>query len=82
MDEQASIYAADKSVRLSQGSGSPKDLAAVVRGTGQWDQALKLMTQFYSYMSAFYQRQRTLERDIAGVRKLNDLPPCCRVPGG
>ncbi|WP_088183965.1 acetyltransferase [Sphingobium sp. Z007] len=74
MDEEASIYAADKAVRLSQGSGSPKDLAAVVRGTGQWGQALRLMTQFYSYMSAFYQRQRTLGRDIAGVRKLSDLP--------
>ncbi|WP_198147422.1 LPD3 domain-containing protein [Sphingobium chungbukense] len=74
MDEQASIYSADKAVRLSQGAGSPKDLAAVVRGTGQWGQALKLMTQFYSYMSAFYQRQRNLGRDIAGVRKVSDLP--------
>lgn len=74
MDEQASIYAADKAVRLSQGAGSPKDLAAVVRGTGQWGQALKLMTQFYSYMSAFYQRQRNLGRDVAAVRKASDLP--------
>ena len=74
MDEEASVYAADKAVRMSQGSGSPKDLAAIARGTGQWGQALKLMTMFYSYMSAFYQRQRTLGRDIAGVRKVGDVP--------
>jgi hypothetical protein len=74
MDEEASVYAADKAVRMSQGSGSPKDLAAIARGTGQWGQALKLMTMFYSYMSAFYQRQRTLGRDIAGIRKVSDVP--------
>jgi len=74
MDEEASVYAADKAVRMSQGSGSPKDLAAIARGTGQWGQALKLMTMFYSYMSAFYQRQRSLGRDIAGVRKVGDVP--------
>lgn len=74
MDEEASVYAADKAVRMSQGSGSPKDLAAIARGTGQWGQALKLMTMFYSYMSAFYQRQRTLGRDIAGIRKVGDVP--------
>lgn len=74
MDGQTAIYAADKAVRLSQGAGSPKDLAAVVRGTGQWGQMLKLMTQFYSYMSAFYQRQRNLGRDIMAVRRASDLP--------
>jgi hypothetical protein len=57
-------------VRLSQGSGDAKDLAAVQRGTGSWGEALKLMTMFYSYMSAFYQRQRKLGRDAG--RALSD----------
>jgi len=74
MDEQAAIYAADKAVRLSQGAGAPKDLAAIARGTGKWGEALKLMTMFYSYMSAFYQRERTLGRDIMAARKVGDLP--------
>ena len=68
--EGDAVYAADAAVRVSQGAGSPKDLAAIARGTGQWGQALKLMTMFYSYMSAFYQRQRTLGRDVtAAVRE-------------
>lgn len=73
MDEADAIYAADKAVRLSQGSGSPKDLASVQRGTGKWGEALKFLTMFYTYMSAFYQRERTLGRDIsrAGSR---DVP--------
>ena len=73
MDEAGSIYAADKAVRLSQGAGAPKDLAAIARGTGKWGEALKLMTMFYSYMSAFYQRERTLGRDIMTARS-GDVP--------
>jgi hypothetical protein len=71
--EDAAIYAADKAVRLSQGAGSAKDLAAIQRGTGKWGEAMKLFTMFYSYMSALYQRERTLGRDIrqAGIR---DMP--------
>jgi hypothetical protein len=71
-DEQA-IYEGDKAVRLSQGSGDAKDLAAVQRGTGPWGEALKLMTMFYSYMSAFYQRQRRLGRDTARAIDDRDL---------
>jgi hypothetical protein len=62
--EEDAAYAGDKAVRLSQGAGSPKDLAAVQRGTGKWGEALKLMTMFYSYMSAYYQRQRAFGRDV------------------
>jgi hypothetical protein len=71
--EEEAVYAADKAVRQSQGAGGAKDLAAVARGTGQWGQALKLMTMFYSYMSAVYQRQRTLGRDIRQARR-EDIP--------
>lgn len=70
--EADAIYEADKAVRKSQGAGSPKDLAAVQRGTGKWGEVLRIATMFYSYMSAFYQRERTLGRDIAGaVRERN-----------
>ena len=71
--EDNAIYAADKAVRQSQGSGLAKDMAAVVRGTGKAGELLKYTTMFYSYMSAVYQRQRTLGRDVrtAGV---HDVP--------
>lgn len=71
--EDQAVYEADKAVRQSQGAGAAKDLAAVARGTGQWGQALRLMTMFYSYLSAFYQRQRTLGRDIRSA-SLEDAP--------
>lgn len=67
MSEADAIYAGDKAVRQSQGAGSPKDLAAIQRGTGKWGEALKLVTMFYSYFSAQYQRERTLGRDIMAV---------------
>ena len=57
------IAFADKSIRQSQGAGAAKDLAAIQRGKGAAGEAGKLLTMFYSYMSAFYQRQRTLARD-------------------
>lgn len=73
-DEQA-VYYADKAIRSTQGSASAKDLAAVATGQGQWGQALKLMTLFYSYVSTVYQRQRTLARDVrrAGARDIPQL---------
>lgn len=66
MSEADAAYAADKAIRVSQGSGAPKDLAAVVRGTGQWGKLLTAFTMFYSFFSAQYQRQRTLARDVMG----------------
>jgi hypothetical protein len=71
--EPEAIYAADKAVRQSQGSAGAKDMAAVARGGGKWGEALRLMTMFYSYVSAVYQRQRTLGRDIRGA-KASDIP--------
>jgi hypothetical protein len=67
MLEDAAIYEADKAVRQSQGSGAAKDLAAIQRGTGTMGALAKLTTMFYSYMSAFYQRQRTLGRDVGAA---------------
>lgn len=76
MTEADAAYSADKAVRQSQGAGAPKDLAAIQRGTGQWGQALKLFTMFYGYFSAYYQRQRTLVRDVRGVdnRRPRNMP--------
>ncbi|AOR77232.1 hypothetical protein [Novosphingobium resinovorum] len=76
MTEQDAVYAGDKAVRQSQGAGGAKDLAAIQRGTGKWGEALKLMTMFYSYFSAQYQRQRTLARDVMGedARKPRNMP--------
>lgn len=71
MTEQDAAYSADKAVRQSQGAGAPKDLAAIQTGAGRFGELFKYMTMFYSYMSAMYQRQRTLGRDIKGTR---DLP--------
>jgi hypothetical protein len=73
MTEEDARYAGDKAVRLSQGAAGPKDLAAVQRGKGAWGEALKLMTMFYSYMSAFYQRQRRLGRDVRRA-SAKDIP--------
>lgn len=70
--EDQAVYEGDKAVRQSQGAGAAKDLAAVQRGTGKWGELLKITTMFYSYMSAVYQRQRTLGRDTAtAVREGN-----------
>ncbi|MCL5460344.1 hypothetical protein M3M33_17030, partial [Loigolactobacillus coryniformis] len=43
---------------------------------GKWGEALKLMTMFYTYFSAMYQRERTLYRDVTGedVRRPRDMP--------
>jgi len=71
--EEDAIYAADRVVRQSQGAGAAKDLAAVQSGRGTAGEAFKLLTQFYSFMSAFYQRQRTFGRDVRNA-KLNDAP--------
>lgn len=68
-DEKGAIANGDRVVRLSQGSGSVEDLARVSRGT----EVGKMMTTFYSYWSAFYNRARNLGVDAsnAGVK---DVP--------
>ena len=76
MSEADAAYAGDKAVRQSQGAGGPKDLAAIQRGTGKHGEALKLMTMFYSYFSAMYQRERSIARDLTGedTRKPRNMP--------
>lgn len=73
MADEDAVYAADKAVRQSQGSGAAKDLAAIQSGRGPAGEAMKLMTMFYSYMSAFYQRQRSLGRDTRNS-SVKDMP--------
>ncbi len=73
MSEDDAIYAADKAVRQSQGAGAVKDIAAIQSGRGTFGEAGKLLTMFYSYMSAFYQRQRTFARDVRSA-SLSDAP--------
>jgi hypothetical protein len=67
-DDQA-IYYADKIIRATQGSGAAKDMAAVQRNN-EW---MRLATMFYSYASAFYNRQRNLGRDAAGAWRDKDV---------
>ncbi|BCS54787.1 hypothetical protein [Geobacter sp. SVR] len=58
LSEGDSIAAADRAVRLSQGSGGAKDLAAVQRS----NEMMKLFTMFYSYFSVLYNRLRNMGR--------------------
>jgi hypothetical protein len=59
-DEANAISHADKVISLSQGAGGPKDLPAIMRK----NETTKLVTMFYSYFSAYYNRQRTWGRDL------------------
>lgn len=59
-DEAGAVAHADKVVSLTQGAGGPKDLAAIQRN----NEATKLLTMFYSYFSAYYNRQRAWGRDV------------------
>lgn len=61
-DEAGAIMNGDRAVRLGQGSGGAKDLAAI-QSKGDF---MKLTTMFYSYFSAYFNRMWDLGRD-AGV---------------
>lgn len=64
--EPDAIYYADKVVRLSQGAGGAKDLAAVQRSHNEW---LKLTTMFYSYMNHMVNRMFSIARQAkSGAR--------------
>lgn len=69
----AAVFIADKAVRQSQGSGAAKDMARVQRGTGKMGEALKLSTMFYSYSSAFYQRQVNFALDAGDAVRERDM---------
>jgi len=67
--ESQAIEWGDSRVRMSQGSGSAKDLAAIQRG----HEATKLITMFYSYFSAYYQRVRDSGRKVEKVSDFGTL---------
>lgn len=62
-DEVKAISHADSSVRLSQGSGSAKDLAQVQRGSP----IMRAFTMFYSYFSALYGQFSRVASNVARV---------------
>ena len=65
--EETAVRAGDRAVRLSQGAGGAKDLAAVQRNT----EIMKLVTMYYTPFSALYARMRDAGHSTRGVR---DLP--------
>lgn len=67
--EAQAIEWADSRVRISQGSGAAKDLSAVQRG----NEVMKLLTVFYSYFNAYYQRIRDTGRMTKSVKNVPDL---------
>lgn len=72
---------AEKVVRISQGGGDTKDLAAIQRGT----ELSKIFTVFYSYMSAVYNQAVTLGlrtvKDRGKAAILADLTFALIIPG-
>lgn len=68
-DEAGAVAHADKVIRLTQGAGGPKDLAAITRR----NELTKLVTMFYSYFSAYYNRQRAWGRDARRAWKSGDV---------
>ncbi len=76
--EDVAIAYADEVIRKSQGSGAAKDLAAIMRGKGAAGEAMKMITPFYSFMSAYYQRQRNFARDTGTAFRKRDATA---IPG-
>lgn len=68
-DTEGAIARGDQVIRLTQGSGNKKDLAAVARN----NELTKLLTMFYSYFSAYYNRQRTWGRFVKKSIKDGEL---------
>lgn len=66
--EEASIREADRAVRLSQGSGGAKDLAAVQARSGQ---VMRLLTMYYTPFSAMHNRLRNIGHEFGGIK---DVP--------
>ena len=66
--EDTAIRMGDRAVRLGQGAGGAKDLAAVATRSSDM---LRLMTMFYTPFSALYGRLRSIGHDVEGV---GDLP--------
>jgi len=66
--QELAIKAGDRAVRLSQGAGGQKDLAAVMAKSGD---LMRLFTMFYTPFNALYNRLRTVGRDVHGIK---DVP--------
>jgi hypothetical protein len=73
LSEEDAAYQGDQAVRLSQGAGAAKDLAAVQTGKGTGGQLFQFLTTFYSFVSAYFQRQRSFGRDLVRA-KPKDIP--------
>ena len=65
--QEVAILEGDAAVRLTQGAGGPKDLAAVQRN----NELMKALTMFYSYFNVLYNRMRDMGRD---VQSITDMP--------
>lgn len=65
--EEAAVRAGDRAVRLSQGAGGTKDLAAVQRD----NELMRLLTMYYSPFSVLYARLRDLGQT---TRRVEDMP--------
>jgi hypothetical protein len=66
-DEATARLEADAAVRMTQGAGGAKDLAAIQRN----NELAKSLTMFYSYFSVLYNRMRDMKRDVQEIR---DMP--------
>lgn len=62
-DEAKAIAHADRTVRMSQGSGAPKDLAAVQRGS----ELHRMFTMFYSYFAVLNNMLRRTKQNTRGM---------------
>jgi hypothetical protein len=67
LTEEAAVRAGDRAVRLSQGAGGTKDLAAVQRD----NELMRLLTMYYSPFSVLYARLRDLGHT---TRRVEDMP--------
>jgi len=65
--EETARLEADAAVRMTQGAGGAKDLAAIQRN----NELAKSVTMFYSYFSVLYNRMRDMGRDVQEIR---DMP--------
>jgi hypothetical protein len=67
LNEEDSIRAGDRAVRLSQGAAGSKDLASVQRD----NELMKLLTMYYTPFSVLYARMRDVG---ATTRRVKDMP--------
>jgi hypothetical protein len=67
LNEEDSIRAGDRAVRLSQGAAGAKDLASVQRD----NELMKLLTMYYTPFSVLYARMRDVG---ATTRRVKDMP--------